>query len=117
MQKKTIRELKLKEKYQSTKDDPSPIFYQIMAERNKKDRLIETCDIMNSDGTIKETLSHPADIAAHISSTYAKLFNNESHTSMEALENFLGQDRDRLGKISEYIKEELENELTMTEMR
>ena len=32
LQKKT-RELRLREKYQSTKDDPSPIFYQIMAEK------------------------------------------------------------------------------------
>ena len=53
MHKKSIRDSKLREKYQSTKDDPSPIFYQIMAERDKKDRLIETCDIMNSDSTVK----------------------------------------------------------------
>ena len=37
-----------------------------MSDKNKKDRIIETCDIMNTDGTVKETLSHPADIAAHI---------------------------------------------------
>merc|ERR1712112_575134 len=36
---------------------------------------------------------------------------------MESLENFLGQDRDRLGKISDHIKEDLHNELTMSEMR
>ena len=64
-QKKSIKDSKLREKYQSTNDDPSPIFYQIIAERNKKDRLMQTCDIMNSDATVKETLSHPADIAAH----------------------------------------------------
>ena len=36
---------------------------------------------------------------------------------MEALENFLGPDIDRLGKITNDIKDELGNEITMTEMR
>ena len=116
-QRRELRETKLRDKYQSTKDDPSSTFYQIMSEQKKRKRLIESCDIMNDDGTVKEKLSHPAEIAAHISATYAKLFNSKSQTSMQTLKEFLGIDIDKIGKITEDIKSELCNELTATEMK
>ena len=116
-QKKNIKDLKLREKFQSVKDDPSPIFYKIRSDKQKKDRLVESCDILNSDGSVKETLSHPADIAAHISSIYAKVFNKESHSNMSDLENFLAQDRDKIGRITDSIKNDLEYDLNLTEMR
>ena len=70
-QKRDLRETKLREKYQSTKDDPSPTFYQNLSEQKKRKRVIESCDILGDDGSIKEKLNHPAEIAGHISRTYA----------------------------------------------
>ena len=116
-QRRELRETKLREKYQSTKDDPSPTFYQNMSEQKKRKRFIDSCDILEDDGSLKEKLSHPAEIAAHISSTYAKLFNSKSQTNMQTLIDFLDTDIDRIGKINEEIKHELSNYLTPTEMK
>ena len=116
-QRRELRETKLKEKYQSTKDDPSPIFYQIMSEQKKRKRFIDSYDILEDDGTLKEKLSHPAEIAAHISATYAKLFNSKSQTNKQTLIDFLDTDLEEIGKINEEIKQELSNDLTATEMK
>ena len=48
-----MRDLKIREQYQRTKDDPSTYFYRVMSENHKKERIIDNCEIKVEDWTKK----------------------------------------------------------------
>ena len=73
IQKKSTKNLRIRQKYQSNKSDPSTTFYRALSE-NKKKRIIDNLEVYMEDGTTKE-LTKPSEIAGHLSSIYAKLFN------------------------------------------
>ena len=75
--KKEIRETKLRENYQATKDNPSATFNKMMSDNQKKKRIIDSCEVNNEELGTKRDLKDPGEIAGHIASVYAKIFKNQ----------------------------------------
>ena len=78
--------LKIREKYQATVHDPSPTFYHTMAKQSKGKSRIDFCEITLDNGD-KHELTHPVEIAEHITAIYEKTFNNSFHSDITSLIN------------------------------
>ena len=94
--KKELRETKLREKIQATKNDPSPTFYKMMSYNQKKKIIVDSCEVIDEEMGTRTELNDPAEIAGHIASVYAKIFNNEINSNMNDLLDFMDTDIDKI---------------------
>ena len=87
-------------KYKAISDDASGAFYKAHAQKIRHKRIIEKCEIEKANGE-KIIINNPADIAGHFAKMYENLFNTEHLSSNQMLSDFMGEDIDKLGKITD----------------
>merc|ERR1712112_260389 len=105
-----------KAKYKAVSDDASGTFYKAHAQKVRNKRRIEKCEIQNANGE-NIMITNPVDIAGHFTKTYETLFNTKHKSSKKMLDDFMGRDIDKLGKITNIERNNLAADISYEEMQ
>ena len=104
-----------KAKYKATNNDASDAFYKAHTQKIKLKRRIEKCEIEKVNGE-QIIIDNPAEIAGHFAKTYEKLFNTEHVSSRQMLDEFMGEDIKKLGKITDNKRSNMAADISFEEM-